>query len=137
MANWNEVRTEAGRVAEQAVKKTGELADEAALRVRIGMTQAKLKDSYATLGKLTYRQLKLEESQAEAIAPVIERIDTLREDYKVLNAKLLTIKEERKARAAAQKAQKVAEKEQQRKAAEDALVAEATEKIQTLKNEKE
>ena len=74
MANWSTVRTSVSRAAGKAVQKTGEVADTASLYVKLKTVQAKLDGYYTALGKLTYTQLESGESQAEQIAPVIERI---------------------------------------------------------------
>ncbi len=99
MANWEEIRTATKKAATKAVKKTEELADMAALRIRLRSLEAKRDDRYRALGKLTYRQLKTGESQAEKIAPVIEELDTLR-------AKLLELTKEIEAAKAASSAKK-------------------------------
>ena len=99
MANWEEIRIATKKAATKAVKKTEELADMAALRIRLRTLEAKRDDRYRALGKLTYRQLKTGESQAEKIAPIIDELDAVR-------AKLLTLAEEIEAAKAASAARK-------------------------------
>jgi hypothetical protein len=96
MANWNGMRTEVGRAANKAIKKTGEVADVAAVYVKIKMAEAKMDGYYTTLGKLTYKQLKTGESQAEKIKPIVDGIDTCRAKISALKAKLEEEKQRRK-----------------------------------------
>lgn len=107
MANWEEIRESVGRAANQAVKKTGELADTASMHVKVKKLELKLEKAYAVLGKNTYRQLKTEESLAEEIAKTIEEIDTLRDKIRIQKAEIEAAKQAR----AEQKAQKKAEAE--------------------------
>ena len=96
MADWNSVRTGASRVANKAIRKTGEMADTATVYVKIKMAEAKLEGYYTSLGKLTYKQLKTGESQAEKIKPVVDGIDSTREKIRLLNAKLEEEKQRKK-----------------------------------------
>ncbi len=74
MANWSTVRTSVGRAASKAIHKTGEVADTASLYVKLKSAEAKLDGYYTALGKLTFKQLESGESQAEKIAPVVDKI---------------------------------------------------------------
>ena len=96
MADWNSVREGAARAANKAIRKTGEVADVAAIYVKIKMAEAKLEGYYASLGKLTYKQLKTGESQAEKIKPIVDGIDMTREKIKFLNLKLEEEKQKKK-----------------------------------------
>lgn len=96
MSTWNEFKESAKTTANKAIKKTGELADTASIHVKIKLSNARLSAAYEKLGKLTYKQLKTEESQAEAISEVIATIDSIRADVKTLKIKLEEIKEARK-----------------------------------------
>ena len=86
------------KVAGKAVKKTGEVADIAVKRVKLQRIDSKLSDRYEVLGRLTYKQLKTGESQAERIAMYIESIDKLREDRKSLQAEIDEDKAKKEAR---------------------------------------
>ena len=101
MADWNSVRMGATRVANKAIRKTGEVADVATVYVKIKMAEAKLEGYYTSLGKLTYKQLKTGESQAEKIKPIVDGIDSTREKIKMLNAKLEEEKQRKKDEKAA------------------------------------
>lgn len=88
MADWNEIRSNVERAASTTIKKTGELADAASLRVKLKISSSKLAKKYEELGRLTYKQLKTTKSQAEAIAPVVAEIDELRAEMKSIHDKI-------------------------------------------------
>ena len=94
MANWKKIRTTVGHAATTAAKKTGEVADLTAMRLKLKMLQAKRDEQYKQLGKLTYRQLKSGESQAEKIAPVVEELDELAVKMQVLVNDIARAKEQ-------------------------------------------
>ena len=77
MADWKKIRATMGHAASTAAKKTGEVADLTSMRLKLKLLQGKRDEQYKQLGKLTYRQLKSGESQAEKIAPVVEELDEL------------------------------------------------------------
>ncbi len=103
MSEWNEFCTKVGMVADKAAKKTGELADTASKHVRVKMYDAKLASKYEDLGRLTYRQLRTEVSQAEKIAVVVDKIDQLRAERKLI---VTQIEEERAKRNAEKHSEK-------------------------------
>ena len=105
--NWKKVRKNVGRVTNKALEKTGEIADMASMHIKLKTLEAKRKEQFAILGKLTYRQIKTGESQAEKIAPVIEELDALRE--KILAA-VTDIESAKKGKA--EKAEKAETKEE-------------------------
>lgn len=88
MSDWNCFCKKVKNVAGRAAKKTEEVADVAVQYIRLHRIDSKLSDRYETLGKLTYKQLKTGESQAERIAAYIESIDKLRADRKTLQAEI-------------------------------------------------
>ena len=96
MAKWKEIRTSAGKTANNAIKKTGELADTASKYVKLKMLEGKLSSKYEELGRLTYKQIKSETSMAERISEVIDKIDSLRAQRKALKDE---IEEDKKKRA--------------------------------------
>lgn len=95
MAKWKDIKNGVGRAADKTVKKASDLADAAALRIKLKALNVKLSEKYETLGRLTYKQLKSERSQAEAISKVIEDIDELRDKIKALKERIETEKAER------------------------------------------
>ena len=100
MADWKKLKRNIGRTA---MEKTEELADMASLQIKLKTLDAKRKEQYAKLGKLTYRQIKSGESQAEKIAPIIDELDTLKEKLNALVAEIEAAKKEREAKKAAKK----------------------------------
>ena len=117
MANWSTVKDSAARATNKVIRKTGEVADVATIHVKIKMAEAKLDGYYTTLGKLTYKQLKTGESQAEKIKPIVEGIDAAREKIRLLREKLEEEKQ-RKKDAKAEKPEDIADIE---KAIEEAV----------------
>ncbi len=95
MADWNKIKTKIGDAANKAAKKTGELADTASKHVRLKMLDGKISSKYEELGRLTYKQLKNEISQADKISAVIEAIDSLREQRKALKDEIEVDKQAR------------------------------------------
>lgn len=88
MSDFNDFYNGVKRVADKAVKKTGEVADLAAKYVKLHRIDSKLSSRYEVLGKLTYKQLKTGESYAEKIALYMESIDKLRAERKALCAEI-------------------------------------------------
>jgi len=99
MADWKKIRNNVSKATNKAIEKTGELADMASMHVRLKTLEAKRKEQYAVLGKLTYRQLKNGESQAEKIAPVIEELDALQEKIRAVLAEIEIAKAQKAAKA--------------------------------------
>ena len=95
MSSFNEFCSDAKRFANKAVKKTGELAQSASLHLKLEGVRNKLSASYEKLGRLTYKQLKTEETQAEKISDVISSIDALREKESDLKNQIDSLKEEK------------------------------------------
>lgn len=94
MATWNEIKTEVGTFAAKAKRRTGEIADITAMRVRLAALKTKLDNQFKVLGKLTYNQLKGEESLADKISEAIIAIDRLKEDIAALKEKIEIAKKE-------------------------------------------
>ena len=102
MSNWNDLRKQAGKAANKAIKKTGELAESAKKYMKLKVCDAKLDAHYEALGRLTYKQIKNGESMAEKIAEAIEKIDKLRAERKAINDEIEADKK-KKAEAKADK----------------------------------
>lgn len=94
MASWNEIRDDVSRVANKAIKKTEELADSASVHIKLKLTEKKLSSAYERLGRLTYKQLKSGESQAEKISEAIATVDSLRDELASYRKKLEEMKKE-------------------------------------------
>ena len=98
MDGWELFKFSAKRAARKAIKETGEAADIAGLHIKLKSLEAKRNSEYEMLGRLTYRQLKTGISQADRIAPVIERLDTVRETIKQVNTEISDVRLAREAR---------------------------------------
>ena len=82
MSGWNDFCDDVSRFANKAAKKTGELAHTASLRIKLEGVKNKLSSAFERLGRLTFKQIETEESQAEKIAKVMDEIKALREEEK-------------------------------------------------------
>ena len=100
MATWDLFKLSAKRAANTALKETGDAADLAALHLKIKTLEAKRNSEYEMLGRLTYRQLKTGVSQAERIAPVIEKLDIIRARIKKVENEIEETKRARSERRA-------------------------------------
>ena len=118
MATWEFFKNSAKRVANNAIKETGEAADLAALHIKLKALEAKRNEEYEMLGRLTYRQLKTGVSQAERIAPVIENLDKIRAKIKKANTDIENTKLARDERRAQDKAAMALEVEEMLEEAE-------------------
>lgn len=95
MADWEKIRKNLGVAAEKAKKKTGELVDDASMQIKLKALESKRNQLYEQLGRLTYRQLKTGESQAEKIAQTIEGLDDVRAKHRAQAALIEKTKRER------------------------------------------
>ena len=100
MATWDILKLSAKRAADAALKETGDAADLAALNIKKKTLEAKRNSEYEMLGRLTYRQLKTGVSQAERIAPVIEKLDMIRARLKKVDNDIEETKQARSERRA-------------------------------------
>ena len=86
--SWNDFKSSVSRLAEKASRKTEDLADTAALRLRLNETRGKLDEAYAGLGRLMYTRLRDGGDNTVEIDAVLSRIDTLTQEIGNLEAKL-------------------------------------------------
>ena len=107
MANWENIKSGVSKAANTTIKKTGELAENASMHMKLARLMSKRDDLFAKLGKLTYTQLKTDDSHAEEIAAVISQIDTLGVQIRAQKAKI----EGAKAEKAREKAETKLEKQ--------------------------
>lgn len=77
MAKWEDIRSGVKSAASTTVKKTEEIASSASMHVKLARLMSKRDEQFEKLGKLTYRQLKTDNSYAEQISAVIAQIDDL------------------------------------------------------------
>ena len=95
MANWNEIKKNATNVAKTTIRKTSELAENATMQMKLSALRKKRDELYTRLGKLTYKQLKLGASQAEAIAKTVKELDKVSYDIVKQKEKIEAVKAER------------------------------------------
>ena len=95
MADWNKIKKNIGNAAEKAKKKTGEIATDASMQLKLKRLESKRDSLYEQLGRLTYRQLKTGESQAEKIAETIEGLDDVRAQHRAQSELIEKTKRER------------------------------------------
>ena len=106
MADWKKIGKQVGSVANKAARKTEEIADITVKRVKLSALESKLGKQYEKLGRLTYKQLKTGETQADKISAVIPEIDRLRDEVSAMRREIEEDKkrrEESKKQAAAAK----------------------------------
>ena len=115
MSNWNDIRKQAGKTANKAIKRTGELAENAKKYMKLRVLDAKLSAHYEALGRLTYKQIKNSEQLEEKISESIESIEKLRTERKALNDE---IEADKKIRAE-EKKEKKEQKELKKQEAEE------------------
>ena len=110
MANWENIKSGVSRAANTTIKKTGELAENASMHMKLARLMSKRDEMFEKLGKLTYIQLKTKESRAEEIAAVISQIDSLGVQIVKQKAKIEKAKAQ-KAQSKAQADDEVSEEE--------------------------
>lgn len=91
MANWNEIKVDASKVASKVAVKTGEIADITATRIRLQSLKLKLCEEYEALGRLTYKSVKTK--QSADTQDRIAKIDAIRLEMKQLKNKLEALKQ--------------------------------------------
>ena len=100
MADWKKIRKQVGSAANKAARKTEEIADITVKRVKLASLESKLGKQYEKLGRLTYKQLKTGETQADKISAVSPEIDRLRDEVSSMRH---DIEEDKKRREEAKK----------------------------------
>ena len=103
MSGWKEFKTSVSRLAQKASQKTEELADSAALRLRLNEARGNLDEAYAGLGRLMYVRLREGTDNTVEIDAVMSRIDTLSQEIAKLEA---TIEGKKAAKQASREAKK-------------------------------
>ena len=108
MSKWDDFKKNMSELADKTVKKTRELTDTAALKLKIANKEADRDIEYARLGKLAYAKLKELEGidAAELTASISESLSKL----DTILAELEALKDEDAERKAAKEAAKEAER---------------------------
>ncbi len=130
MPKWEEIRTSVKEAATQTVSTTQEIAGSTSMHIKLARLMSKRDELFEKLGKLTYKQLKTDDSYAEEIAAIISQIDTLSTQIAKQKARI----EEAKAQKAAEKAAKKEEKAARKAAEKVADEAEAEACAEELKD---
>ena len=107
MSKWENFKQKMGDLADKTAKKTRELTDTAALKLKIANKEADRDIEYAKLGKLAYAKLKELEGVdptelTASISASLEKLDTILAELEALKAE----DAERKAAKEAEKAAK-------------------------------
>ncbi len=108
---WDELRTNVSRAASKTVKTTEEIAGNASMHVKLARLMSKRDEQFEKLGKLTYKQLKTDDSYAEEIAAIISQIDTYSRQISTQKAQIEQVKAQKAAAKAEKKEAKQARKE--------------------------
>lgn len=110
MSKWENFKKNIGELADKTAKKTRELTDTAALKIKIANKEADRDLEYKKLGKMTYAKLKnLNGADHEKLtAKISESLENL--------DRILAELEEFKKEEVGKKAEKAAEKEADKKA---------------------
>ena len=130
MANWENIKSGVSKAANTTIKKTGELAGNASMHMKLARLMSKRDDLFEKLGKLTYAQLKADESHAEEISAIISQIDTLNVQIRVQKGKI----EEAKAEKVRQKTESKLEK-QNISLSDEEIVSEVQSIVDDAKND--
>ncbi|MBQ2767891.1 MAG: hypothetical protein IJF49_07430 [Clostridia bacterium] len=86
MANWDNFRAGVNRTANKAAVKAGEFGDAVKLKYKLHRAKGELSESYESLGKLTYDQLKYNHDHAAEVSELMGRITRQREQIRRLSA---------------------------------------------------
>ena len=108
MSKWDNLKIKVSEIADKTAKKTRELTDTAALKIKIANKEADRDIEYKKLGKLAYAKLKpLDEIDSEAltagISEAIAKLDIILEELEALKAEDEARKEAKAAEKAAKK----------------------------------
>ena len=100
---FNNFVKSAKKATRKAANTTMELADIAALNVKLQGQSVKLSEKFEELGKLSYDKLSNSADNAEKIAATVEEIDKLHEAIENIKAEIKAKKNVRAKRKAAEK----------------------------------
>ena len=71
---WDEFCDKAKKTVSKAADKLNQTADLATLQVKLSMSERKLDETYAALGKVAYKHFTEEDSSADAVAAAMEAV---------------------------------------------------------------
>ena len=104
MANekLNDFISSAKKATKKAANTTLELADIAALKVKLQAHNVKLSEKFEELGRLSYAKLADDADNAEKIAACVEEIDKIKNSIEDVNAEIKVKKDARKKKKCAE-----------------------------------
>ena len=82
---WDEIYSKARKTVSKAADKLNQATDLATLQVKLSLSERKLDEEYAALGKIAYRHFVEEKSSAEEVASAIASVQAAQlevDDYK-------------------------------------------------------
>lgn len=113
MSMWNDIKKSVTDFADKAAKKTEELTDAAAMKIKIANKEAERDSEYKNLGRLIYEKLgdadeQRKEQLTEAIAESIKKLDATIAELTRLNKEYNEAKAAREAEKNAKQSSKSA-----------------------------
>ena len=96
MPTWEEFCNGLKKITNKVIVKTEELADTASLHLKLAQKEANLSELYEEFGKLTYDQIKQENSNEEKAEDLIKKLDTLTAEISVIKTEIQSKKSENK-----------------------------------------
>lgn len=88
-ASVGAVASETGRVAQNAVKKAGELVENTKLSIKVSEANSEIEDAYKEIGRLVYLTHSGEDVSSAAIEQLLEKIDRKNEEIKAYKDKIM------------------------------------------------
>ncbi len=82
---WDEFCNKAKKTVSKAADKINQTADLATLQVKLSMSEHKLEEEYAELGRVAYKHFTEENSSADEVAKAMEAVGAAQavvDDYK-------------------------------------------------------
>ncbi len=107
--NWNDIKKSVGNFADKATKKTEEIADLAAIKLKMAKLSSDKENEFLRLGKLTYKKLTAADDTknkelAEKISESVNKISDLSDEISGLKLEYQLKKQESEAKKKAKKA---------------------------------
>ncbi len=98
MSTWDDVKSTIKKVADSAVKKTGELTESTSIKLKISSKDSERERLFTSLGKLFYRKMKTTDNETSdkltrKIHEAMAQIDLLGAEIRALKKQLEAVKE--------------------------------------------
>lgn len=88
-ASVGAVASETGRVAQNAVKKAGELVENTKLSIKVSEANSEIDDAYKEIGRFVYLTHSGEDVPSAVIEQLLEKIDRKNKEIKVYKDKIM------------------------------------------------